>query len=483
MWTWIDYTLVIFFLTWMLWLGMHNKDKNLNAEDFFLGNRQIGWLAASISMFATYNSVWAFTGALGYAYKFGIGVLFFYLGCIAGSLGQTFFLADRIRATRGLTIFGFIEQRFSLNFRWFAAGSNSLIYLMDGGMRLYATALIPAVFLGWSTTTTIWVLFAVCVVYCVLGGMRAIISTDVLQGLLMFVVFLVAFLIGIGKLSGGFAALGTLEPYYYKLGSDHYTWVQGLAVAIPAVFTHFMNFAFHGNRLLAVPSIKDAKKASLFYAVATLLFGLLIFATGLMLAKAAPGLEDVEGGYIKFLYQVLPTGMLGLFAVAALAATLSTIDSQAHNITGWLVTDIYMAQKQHKGQVLNDTFIVRISRGVIALVICSFLATSSLAGLIGIFNIVVAWLMPLVSPMSVILAAGLLWKRFSVKIAWVTLIGSYLVFIIWKLNAFLYSGIVIPCFALAVVVIGSLIVKPNEKEQQKIDSFFAYVDDNIKNNG
>ncbi|MEG1537766.1 MAG: hypothetical protein RR387_05730, partial [Clostridiales bacterium] len=282
MWSWIDYVVVVVFLAWMLWLGVHNKDKNLNAEDFFLGNRQIGWFAAMVSMFATYNSVWAFTGALGYAYKVGIGVLFFYLGCIAGSLGQTFFLADRIRATRGLTIFGFIEQRFSLNFRWFAAGTNSLIYLMDGGMRLYATAIIPAVFIGWSTQTTIWVLFAVCIIYCVLGGMRAIISTDVLQGLLMFAVFLIAFVIGICKLNGGFMALGTLEPYYYQLGSDHYPWAEGLAVAIPAIFTHFMNFAFHGNRLLAVPNIKDAKKASFFYAVATLLFGLLVFATGLM---------------------------------------------------------------------------------------------------------------------------------------------------------------------------------------------------------
>lgn len=479
MWGILDTIILVFFLGFMLWLGISNKEKNKSAEDFFLGNRSFGWFAAAMSMFATYNSVWAFTGALGYAYKFGIGVMFFYIGCILGSLGQTFFLADRIRATRGLTIFGFIEQRFSLDFRYFAAGSNSLIYLLDGGMRLYATALIPAVFLGWSTQTTVWILFAICIIYVVLGGMRAIVTTDVLQGGLMFGVFVIAFIVGVGKV-GGLGQLGLLDPSYYKLGSDAYPWATGLAVAIPSIFTHFMNFAFHGNRLLAVKNEREAKKASLAYAVMTALFGLTVFATGLMLAKAVPNLENVEQGYITFLHDILPTGLLGLFAVAALAATLSTIDSQAHNITGWLVTDIYMAQKLHAGKPLNDTFVVRVSRGVIAIIICCFLGTSSFTSLIGIFSIVTDWLMPLVSPMSVILAAGLLWKRFNNKTAWITLVSSYVVFLVWKFASLPYSGIVVPFFALVMVIAGSYIIKTPAEEKARIDAFFDYLDKNIK---
>ena len=474
MWTLLDTIIIFLFLIGMIGIGIFVKDKTRNPLDFFVANREFKWFAAAVSMFATYNSVWAFTGAVGYGYRFGLAVLFFYVGSIIGTVGQTIFLAARIRATKGLTIFGFLDKRYSQGFRYFVAGSNSVIYFMDGGMRLYATAIIPSVFLGWSPETTVLVLFAICIIYTVLGGIRSVIMTDVLQGLLMFTVFLLAVIIGIDKL-GGMGALGNLEPHFYKLVSPEFPILTGLAICIPSIFTHFMNFAFHGNRLLAVRTIREAKKANVAYATSTLLFGGLVVLASLLLATAMPGLEKPEAGFTQYLMEILPTGLLGLFLVGALAATLSTIDSQAHNITGWIVTDIYMAKKPQS----SDKFLLRLSRAVVALVICGFLGTSSFTALSGIFSMVLTWLMPLVSPISVILAAGLLWKRTSNLVAWIALVSSYILFIIWKLAALPYTGIVVPCFALLVVVIGSYVHKQSEAEKNRIQGFFQYLDDNM----
>ena len=206
-----------------------------------------------------------------------------------------------------------------------------------------------------------------------------------------------------------------------------------------------------------------------------LLFGGLVVLASLLLATAMPGLENPEAGFTQYLMEILPTGLLGLFLVGALAATLSTIDSQAHNITGWIVTDIYMAKKPHA----TDRFLMRLSRAVVALVICGFLGTSSFTALSGIFSMVLTWLMPLVSPISVILAAGLLWKRTSNRVAWIALVSSYILFIIWKFAALPYTGIVVPCFALLVVIIGSYTYKQSDSEKKRINDFFQYLDDNM----
>ncbi|MGI6685464.1 MAG: sodium:solute symporter family protein [Bacillota bacterium] len=474
MWTILDTIIVALFLLAMIGIGVFVKDKINNPLDFFVANREFKWFAAAVSMFATYNSVWAFTGAVGYGYRFGVAVLFFYVGAIIGTVGQTYFLAAKIRATRALTIFGFLEKRFSQNFRYFVAGANSLIYFMDGGMRLYATAIIPSVFLGWNPETTVLALFGVCIIYTVLGGMRSVVMTDVLQGLTMFAVFLFAIMIGIGKL-GGIGELGNLDPRFYKLASPEYPLMTGLAIAIPSMVTHFMNFAFHGNRLLAVRTIREAKKANIAYAVSTLLFGGLVVVASLLLATAMPGLEKPEAGFTEYLKVILPTGLLGLFLAGALAATLSTIDSQAHNITGWIVSDIYMAKNPNA----SNKFLLRLSRAVVALVICGFLGTSSFTAMSGIFNMVLSWLMPLVAPISVILAAGFLSKKTNVRVAWIALVGSYILFIIWKFAALPYTGIAVPVFTLLVVIFGPFLLKSNDQEEKQIKEFFKFIDDNI----
>jgi len=103
--------------------------------------------------------------------------------------------------------------------------------------------------------------------------------------------------------------------------------------------------------------------------------------------------------------------------------------------------------------------------------------------LTGIFRMVLTYLMPLVSPMSVILAAGLLWKRTNAKVAWTALLSSYVVFLIWTVASLPYVGIVVPIFALLVVIIGSFVVKTGEEEQARIDGFFKFIDDNIKVGG
>lgn len=142
--------------------------------------------------------------------------------------------------------------------------------------------------------------------------MRSVVMTDVLQGLVMFAVFFLAIIVGITKL-GGIGALGHLDPRFYKIVSLEYPLMTGLAIAIPSMVTHFMNFAFHGNRLLAVRTIREAKKANIAYAISTLFFGGLVVVASLLLASAMPGLERPEAGFTEYLKMILPTGLMGLF--------------------------------------------------------------------------------------------------------------------------------------------------------------------------
>jgi len=478
-WTMLDNIIVISFLAFLIGVGFFYKNKVTGKSDFFVGDRSVKWQFAAFSMFAQYNSIWAFTGAVGYGYRFGIPVLFFYLGCILGTIGQTFVLAERLNCTKGLTVFSFLQERYSANFRYFVAGSNSLLYFMDGGLRLYATAIVPSVFLGWNPELTVVILFVVCVIYVVLGGMKSIIFLDLIQGSLMFFGFLIVISLGIIT-QGGFSSIAGLDPRYFKLVSPHFPLMMGLAIAIPSIFTHFMNFGFHGNVLLCVKNPRDARKANIGYASATLTFGLLVALASLLMIVAMPGLEatnrGIERGFIQYMARMLPTGLLGLFLVSALAASLSTVDSQAHNITGWLVTDIYMQKKPNA----DDKTILRLARVVVAFVLAGFLGTSSFTALTGIFNMVLTWVMPLVSPMSVILAAGLLTKKTTTKVAWITLLSSYVVFLIWTFAKLPYVGVAVPIFALSLITVGSMLTKASPAEQERIDGFFAMLAENSR---
>lgn len=59
------------------------------------------------------------------------------------------------------------------------------------------------------------------------------------------------------------------------------------------------------------------------------------------------------------------------------------------------------------------------------------------------------------------------------------MVGSYILFIIWKFAALPYTGIAVPVFTLLVVIFGPFLLKSNDQEEKQIKEFFKFIDDNI----
>jgi SSS family transporter len=177
----IDWIVFALFLAYVVWDGMRRRDAATSLEGYFAGGRRIPWWAAGLSIMATQASAITIIGTTGQGHEFGMDFVQTYFGLPFAMVLLCIFLVPLYRSRAILTPYEYLEERFGPVTRTAA----SLIFLCSRclalGVVIYAPAVALSAMIGLQTWESVLVIGTLTTMYTVIGGVSAVIWTDVKQ--------------------------------------------------------------------------------------------------------------------------------------------------------------------------------------------------------------------------------------------------------------------------------------------------------------
>lgn len=385
---WIDLTIFVLYLAFMLGVGYWYMRKNQTDEDYYVGGRNMGAGHIGLSVVAT---------DVGGGFSVGLGGLGFVMGLsgswmlFSGLLGawlSAVWLIPKIypiaRKHQFLTFPQTLKHHYNQRVAW-VAGLISLIgYIGFTSSQILAGAkLAAATFPEFTIQQAAILMGVIAVVYTVIGGIKAVIYTDTIQWIILMV-GLVGIGIPIGYFAIGgwkglmeFAPAGFLQLNQAK-ASTLFNW---LITIVPIWFVGMTLY----QRIYACRDERTAVKAwkiagwfewpiMAFMGVVLGMFARIAYLQGMFTAIGfAPGTPmDAELGLPLFLTQILPVGLMGLMMSAYFSAIMSTADSCLMAASGNLVTDLLYGRKTlQTGNSIRFSQWITLSLGVMAILLAT----------------------------------------------------------------------------------------------------------------
>ncbi len=357
------------------WLGSRSE----GLKGYFLGDSNIPAWAVMISIVATETSTATFLSVPGVAYRGDFTFLQLAFGYILGRIVVATVLLPAYFRGKILTAYQLLQDRFGGPTRTTA----SLLFLvarsLGDGLRLFLAATVLQHVTGWSTGAAIVAVAAITVVYTFLGGMKAVIWTDVIQFSVYILGATLALTILAGKLPGGWSELfqtarsaGKFHLLDFSLDLTRpFTFWAGLVGGM------VLNTATHGadqmmvQRDLSARSQKQAAGAlvaSGFVVLIQFAFFLLIGASLWVFYRHFPptagvgsgsaGLASSDEAFTYFIVHYVPTGFLGLLIAAIFSAAMGTLAGSLNSSASTIVNDLY---RPFTGKS-DERHLLRISR-------------------------------------------------------------------------------------------------------------------------
>ena len=330
---------------------MANNDAHSFIEEYFIGGRSMGGFVLAMTIIATYTSASSFVGGPGIAYTLGLGWVLLAMIQVPttfltlGVLGKRFAIIGR--RIRAVTIVDFLYARYRNDAIVIGCSVAMIVFFMAsmlaqfiGGGRVFQAVT------GYPYEVGL-VLFGVCVVaYTTMGGFRAVVLTDAIQGVVM-VVAAVVVLMAVLEAGGGVAqCIRTLKAIDPALLSP-----SGAGGKIPGPFL-FSFWILVGLGILGLPqtvqrcfSYRDARAMHNAMLMGTLIIGFLLLCahlTGTLGRAVRPDLSVGDLVMPTLTVELLPPFWAGVFVAGPLAAIMSTVDSMLLLVSASIVKDLYI---------------------------------------------------------------------------------------------------------------------------------------------
>ena len=397
----LDYAVLGSYLLALLLVGVYFSRREKTTGDFFLGGRRVPWWAAGLSILATQVSSIGFMAipaksyATDWVYFLGVATWFIVIPVVI------YFYLPFFRRLNVTTAYEYLERRFNVAVRLF--GSIAFIFLQLGRMAvvLYLPAIALSSVTGISVYTGILVMGVLCTLYTALGGIEAVIWTDVLQAVILMCGALFSVLIIVFSIDGGIGGFFNIARASGKFHSFNWTWdITTTAVWVVLVGNVFSRLGTYSSdqvvvqRYLTTRDEKQAARSLWTNVAASIPWAILVFTLGTALFvfyKNSPHLLSptvrTDGIVAWFISQQLPTGLSGLVIAAIFAAVMSSLDSSINSVTAALVTDFYGRFKPSSADHtrLNLARWLTVILGTIGIVTALLMATYEIKSLWDLF--------------------------------------------------------------------------------------------------
>lgn len=384
----LDYITIGIFTLGILLAGVSFSKSGKNMKSFFAAGGQVPWWINGLSLFMGFFSAGTFVvwGSIAYSYGW-VAVTIQCAMCLAG-FGVGFFLAPRWRRTGVMTAAEYIDRRLGNKVQKMYTYLFLLVSMFTTGSFLYPVAKIVEVSTGFPLQNSILLLGGISILYVTVGGLWAVVVTDVLQFVILTAAVLIVVPLSFEKVGGVSSFVENAPENFFNLFSGEYTWVFIIA------FTFYNLFFLGGNwsyiqRYTTVKDEKSAKKVGWLFGSLYLICPVLWMLPPMIYRVLNPelsGLAD-EGAYLLMCKEALPSGLLGLMLGGMIFATASSLNGTLNISAGVFTNDIYkrIFPNTSETRLMKVARISTIGFGVLAIIVALLIPLMG-----GIVNVVIS---------------------------------------------------------------------------------------------
>lgn len=390
----LDWAVIAVYAMIMVGIGIAASLRQKNTDEYFRGSKTLPWWAIGISIIATSFSAASLLGGPGEGYEHGFLWLQLQIGDLIGyGLVIALFLPFFVKLNL-TTAYEYLERRFDAKTRSLGSFCFLLFVIARLGALLYGASLVVKTVTGMSLTAAILVVGVISIIYTVVGGIAAVVWTDVLQFGMIFIGLAAGIWAATTGASGGFGELWSAAGAAGKLSVVDLSWnpesIRSLPTALIAYGT--LAFAVAGTnqqsvqRYVSCSDVESGRKAILlgwfsgFVGVlATLLLGVLLFGFYAGDATGLPADVKPDGILSHFIVNQVPPGAAGLLVAAIFAAAMSSIDSALHALATCITVDFYQRysrQSKTEAQSLKIAQSLIVVWGVVGILSAFYVAST-----------------------------------------------------------------------------------------------------------
>lgn len=403
----LDYVTILLFAAGVMLAGVSFSSTGKNMKSFFAGGGNVPWWISGLSLFMGFFSAGTFVVWGSIAYSHGWVSVTIQLTMAAAGLAVGFFIAPRWNRTGCLTAAEYITRRFGVSTQKMYTYLFLFISLFTTGAFLYPIAKIIEVTADIPLNTSILLLGAFSILYVTIGGLRAVVVTDVLQFLILFAAVIIVIPLSLIKVGGAEAFLAKVPEGFFQTVSGDYTWVFIIAFMFYNLFFLGGNWAYV-QRYTSVSTPRNARKVGWLFGILYLVSPILWMLPPMIYRVYNPGLEglEAENAYLLMCKEAMPSGLLGLMLGGMIFATASSLNATLNISAGVFTNDIF----KRLSPSTSEKGLMRIARwstigfGVLAIVVALLIPLMG-----GIVNVVIS----VAALTGVPLYLPLIWSLFS----------------------------------------------------------------------
>ncbi|XP_054722729.1 putative sodium-dependent multivitamin transporter [Uloborus diversus] len=357
-----DYVIFTCMLGFSAGIGIYYRfsgGRQQTNKEYFLADKSMPVMPVAFSLMASFMSAITLLGVASENYMYGTQFVVLNIAYIIGTPICAFVFLPVFFQMQATSAFEYLEKRFCKEVRLLASGIFIFEMVLYMSIVLYAPAMTLSAVTGLSTWSCVLSVGVVCTFYCTIGGMKAVLWTDVFQSLLMFSAVFVVIVKGTLDVGGihkvwEIAQSGKRIEFLnfdFDPRVRHTVW----SLIIGGVFTYSSIYAVNQAQIQRLLTVKSLKKSQLalfiswpiltILSIATSFAGLVVYAN---LSDCDPLLRAKETS-VRFPDQILPyfvmtsltmlPGLPGLFVAGIFSGSMSTISSCINSLAAVTVED------------------------------------------------------------------------------------------------------------------------------------------------
>jgi solute:Na+ symporter, SSS family len=352
----LNFVVLSAYLAGMVLIGVYFARKNRDTDDYFRGGKQIPWLVAGLSIFATMLSSLTYMSVPAKAYATNWEYLVGYPFILLTAALVVWLVLPFFRGIDATSAYEYLERRFNRPTR--LLGSGLFLFFQAGRMAivLFLSALALKSIMGLPVGQCILLMGTLSILYCTLGGVEAVVWTDAVQAVVLLAGAVLSLGLVLASLPGGLGQFFEVASTGHKFHMINWNWDAGSyagaafwVLALGALGQNLVSYTSDQavvQRYMTTATQPLAARSIWTNGIMALPAGLLFFLLGTSLYvfyKTRPERLDptfaTDAIFPLFITRELPAGLAGLVVAGIFAAAQSTISTSMNSMATAFVTD------------------------------------------------------------------------------------------------------------------------------------------------
>jgi solute:Na+ symporter, SSS family len=421
----IDLVIIAAYIVGIVGIGFYVGRKKEDSESYFLAGRGMTWPLVGFALIAANFSGSLYLGLAGAGYDQGIAVWNYEWMATLVLLFFAVLILPIYLQSKISTVPEFLERRYDHRARKAFSAFNVVTgMLIDSAGAMFAGALVLS--LLFPDVPLMVHIIAIALLgggYVILGGLQAVMITDTIQGVLLFIAGGVIFVMVFASFDFDWGVLPELAPeggftIAPPPDDEFLPWPGLFTGAIWLGFYVWITNHMVVQKVLSAKNLDHGRWGALFAGMMQLPLLVLLIFPGIMARGVFEDLEDPDLAWPSLVFEFLPVGVRGVVVAALIAALMSTLDSVLNGASSLVINDwVKTRDKEY-----TEKQLLRYGRIMVAVFM---VVAAAWAPVITTFENLVEYFQSFLGyvtmPIVIVLLGGIFWKRASKEAGFWTL--------------------------------------------------------------